>query len=256
MTTGGRRARCLRHERPSLRPPRDHHRPAQSHRGRHRRQRRQGAPRARKGAADGADLVIFPELFIAGYPPEDLVLKPAFQAACRAAVEALARETGDGGPSILVGTPWFEDGKLYNAVALLEDGVIAALRFKVDLPNYGVFDEKRVFAPGPLPGPVSFRGVRIGGADLRGHLGPGPGRVHRRDRRRNPAGAQCLALSPRRHRRAAQHRGAARHRGGPAAGLRQPGGRTGRARVRRARRSRSMPTARSRSSFRRSARRW
>jgi len=113
-------------------------------------------------AAQGADLVVFPELFIAGYPPEDLVLKPAFQAACRAAVEALARETASAGPALLVGTPWLDGGKLYNAVALLDGGAIAALRFKVDLPNYGVFDEKRVFAPGPTPGPVNFRGVRLG----------------------------------------------------------------------------------------------
>src|ERR671937_652481 len=56
----------------------------------------------------GAELVAFPELFIAGYPPEDLVLKPAFQAACRAAVETLARETKDGGPATLIGTPWAE----------------------------------------------------------------------------------------------------------------------------------------------------
>ena len=119
--------------------------------------------RAREqAAAQDADLVVFPELFIAGYPPEDLVLKPAFQASCRAAIEDLARETSSGGPALLVGTPWVDGGKLYNALALLENGGIAALRYKVDLPNYGVFDEKRVFAPGPMPGPVNFRGVRLG----------------------------------------------------------------------------------------------
>src|SRR5580704_11594497 len=133
------------------------------------------ARRARaKAAADGADLIVFSELFIAGYPPEDLVLKPAFQAACRAAVEALARETAAGGPALLVGTPWFDGGKLYNAVALLEGGTITALRFKVDLPNYGVFDEKRVFAPGPMPGPINFRGVRLGVPICEDIWGPEP----------------------------------------------------------------------------------
>jgi len=118
---------------------------------------------ARKQAvADGADLLVLSELFIAGYPPEDLVLKPAFQAACRAEIEALARETADGGPAVLIGTPWIEDGKLYNACALLDEGRIAALRFKANLPNYGVFDEKRVFARGPAAGPITIRGVRVG----------------------------------------------------------------------------------------------
>ncbi|WP_050628996.1 NAD+ synthase [Bradyrhizobium viridifuturi] len=115
-----------------------------------------------KAKADGADLVVLSELFLAGYPPEDLVLKPAFQSACRAAVEELARETKDGGPAMLIGTPWVEDSKLYNACALLDGGRIAALRFKANLPNYGVFDEKRLFARGPAPGPVTVRGVRIG----------------------------------------------------------------------------------------------
>jgi len=91
-----------------------------------------------KAKADGADLVVLPELFICGYPPEDLVLKPALQAACRAAVEELARETKGGGPAMLIGTPWVEDDKLYNACALLDKGRIAALRFKANLPNYGV----------------------------------------------------------------------------------------------------------------------
>src|SRR5689334_24300487 len=123
----------------------------------------QKARAARERAkADGADVVLLPELFLTGYPPEDLVLKPAFQAACRAATEALARETADGGPAMLIGSPWVEDGKLYNAVALLDGGRIAALRFKANLPNYGVFDEKRLFARGPAAGPVTVKGVRVG----------------------------------------------------------------------------------------------
>src|SRR5258705_10286897 len=108
-----------------------------------------GKARAARAQAvrDGADLVAFPELFICGYPPEDLVLKPALQAACRAKVEELARETADGGPAMLIGTPWVEDGKLYNAYCLLDGGAITAVRRKVDLPNYGGVREERGVRP-------------------------------------------------------------------------------------------------------------
>ncbi len=115
-----------------------------------------------QAAAAGADLVLGTELGVTGYPLEDLVLKPAFQEAVEAAVRALARETGDGGPAALLGVPWREDGKLYNAALLLDEGEIVAARYKHFLPNYEVFDEKRVFAEGPMPGPVAFRGTRLG----------------------------------------------------------------------------------------------
>ncbi|WP_150525805.1 NAD+ synthase [Roseibium sediminis] len=118
---------------------------------------------ARKEAAKlSADLVLYPELTLAGYPPEDLVLKRAFVERCMATARELASETADGGPGILIGLPWSENGKLYNAVVLADGGEIKTVRFKYVLPNYSVFDEKRVFNAGPLPGPMDFRGVRIG----------------------------------------------------------------------------------------------
>ncbi len=107
------------------------------------------------------DAVLFPELFISGYPPEDLVLKPSFVRACRVAVEELAAELADG-PAILIGTPWAEGDKLYNALAVLDGGKVQQVCFKHHLPNYGVFDEQRVFDAGPMPGPVMVRGVKLG----------------------------------------------------------------------------------------------
>lgn len=112
--------------------------------------------------ADGADLVVFPELFLCGYPPEDLVLKPSFIQACENAMQELAELTIDGGPAILMTGPLSDGNSLYNAVCLLEDGKVSVTRYKNKLPNYGVFDEIRVFDAGPLPGPIPFKGVRLG----------------------------------------------------------------------------------------------
>jgi NAD+ synthase len=113
-------------------------------------------------AESGTDLIVFSELYLTGYPIEDLVLKPALQRAAREACEELARDTEDGGPAMLVGLPWGEPPFVYNAVALLDGGRIETVRYKNNLPNYGVFDEKRVFAPGPMPTPVDFRGISMG----------------------------------------------------------------------------------------------
>ncbi|MEM9331199.1 MAG: NAD+ synthase [Pseudomonadota bacterium] len=121
------------------------------------------AREARKDAARmKADLILYSELFISGYPPEDLVLKPAFVSDCMKAVDQLSKDTADGGPGIVIGSPFRDDEGLFNAVAILDEGRVQTWRKKVDLPNYGVFDEKRVFDVGPMPGPVNFRGVRIG----------------------------------------------------------------------------------------------
>jgi NAD+ synthase len=114
-----------------------------------------------RAAAEHADLVVFSELVLAGYPPEDLVLRPALVAAARETLHELEAESRGGGPGLIVTLPWADAGVVYNAVALVADGR-SELRFKHELPNYGVFDEKRVFSPGPLPEPVSFRGARLG----------------------------------------------------------------------------------------------
>jgi NAD+ synthase len=123
--------------------------------------------KAREARADaarqGADLVLYTELFLSGYPPEDLVLKPAFLKACERAAFDFARDTADGGPGFIVGTPLKRKSGTHNSIVFADGGKVIAERFKVDLPNYGEFDEKRVFQAGPeIGGPVNFRGVRLG----------------------------------------------------------------------------------------------
>ena len=118
--------------------------------------------RARDRAAElGADLVVLSELVRVGYPPEDLVLRPALVEAAASALHELERDSASGGPALIVTLPWRVDGCLHNAAAFIAEGR-TELRFKHELPNYGVFDEKRLFTPGPLPAPITFRGVRLG----------------------------------------------------------------------------------------------
>ena len=113
----------------------------------------------------GADVLLLPELFLSGYQPEDLVLKPFFLDKLEEAAQTLAAETEADGPAVLLPTPWRgPEGSVRprNSVLLLRDGKIETVRAKFDLPNYGVFDEKRVFDAGPMPGPISINGVRVG----------------------------------------------------------------------------------------------
>jgi NAD+ synthase len=117
---------------------------------------------AARATSSDVDLILFPELQLIGYPPEDLVLKPALLARADAELARMAAATAEPGPAMLVGTIIKRDGNLYNAVALLDGGVVAAVTLKHDLPNYGTFDEKRLFASGPMPEPIEFRGVKLG----------------------------------------------------------------------------------------------
>ena len=110
----------------------------------------------------GAHLLVMSEHFLLGYPAEDLVLKPSAVELSMEAVLALAADTKDG-PAILIGTPWRENGKLHNSACYLEGGALKARYDKRELPNYGVFDEKRHYQPGEGPPLViTLQGVRIG----------------------------------------------------------------------------------------------
>jgi NAD+ synthase len=120
------------------------------------------AMRAVRARHRDADLILYPELQLIGYPPEDLVLKPALAERAATMLDALAADTADGGPAMLVGSVERDGANLYNIVALLDGGRIVATRRKHELPNYGTFDEKRVFAAGPLPDVVEWRAVKLG----------------------------------------------------------------------------------------------
>lgn len=120
------------------------------------------AMRSVRARHPGADLILYPEFQLIGYPPEDLVLKPALAERAATLLAELALETGDGGPAMLVGSVERDGADLYNIVALLDGGKIVATRRKHELPNYGTFDEKRIFVPGPLPDVVDWRGIKLG----------------------------------------------------------------------------------------------
>src|SRR6476619_6349878 len=116
----------------------------------------------RKAAAAGADLVLCPELQLVGYPPEDLVLKPEFVRRVHECTDRLVAATAEPGPAMLIGTVIAEGGLNYNSFILADGGKVIDRTLKRELPNYGTFDEKRIFAAGPLPEPIEFKGVKLG----------------------------------------------------------------------------------------------
>ena len=103
---------------------------------------------SRKEAAQkSVELLVASELSITGYPPEDLVLRREFISKVEEAVLHLAAKTGDSGPGLLIGAPWRDEGKLYNAALLLDEGKVTARRYKHELPNYGVLMNKEFLKP-------------------------------------------------------------------------------------------------------------
>ena len=116
----------------------------------------------RRAAAEGADLLVCPELQLVGYPPEDLVLKPEFVRRVHECTDQLVAATIEPGPALLIGTITNIGGQNFNTMLLADGGKVVGRTFKHELPNYGTFDEKRIFAPGPLPDPIDWRGIRLG----------------------------------------------------------------------------------------------
>ena len=115
-----------------------------------------------QAAQHNADLVVFSELVVSGYPIEDLVLKPLFQESLESQMHTFIASLDTNGPGIMLGAPWRSNGKLYNAALLIDDGQLKTVCFKSILPNYGVFDEQRLFSQGIPSSPILFRGVRLG----------------------------------------------------------------------------------------------
>jgi NAD+ synthase len=113
-------------------------------------------------AANGAEIIVTPEMYLSGYPCDDLVLRDDFMNDVANGIDKLAALTSDGGPAIAVGAPTKDSGRIYNSVFILDDGKQIARFDKVNLPNYGVFDDKRNFTPGRMPGPIMLRGLKIG----------------------------------------------------------------------------------------------
>ena len=116
----------------------------------------------RKAAAERADLLVCPELQLVGYPPEDLVLKPEFVRRVHECTDELVAATIEPGPALLIGTITNIGGQNFNTLLLADGGKAVGRTFKHELPNYGTFDEKRVFTPGPLPDPIQWRGIKLG----------------------------------------------------------------------------------------------
>src|SRR5437764_1615932 len=116
----------------------------------------------RRAAAEGADLLVCPELQLVGYPPEDLVLKPEFVRRVHECTDELVAATVEPGPALLIGTITNIVGQNFNTLLLADGGKVIGRTFKHELPNYGTFDEKRIFTPGPLPQPIEWRGIKLG----------------------------------------------------------------------------------------------
>lgn len=115
-----------------------------------------------EAAARGADLLVAPRLALLGAPPEDLARDPAVLDACDAAIRHLAEATGDGGPGLLLGAPWREAGRCHDAAFLLDGGQVRARRARHEPGEPGLAEDVTLFATGPAPGPMVFRGLRLG----------------------------------------------------------------------------------------------